>query len=712
MLCRVARAMLAGMLALCASFCLADSSGPNWPSYSYTAAPVNPTFPAYTNTTSAGVKTWPAYAPSAQTSNVTWPGYSTGDAASSEQGATDSNTIVQGAYGTNDAMKQNAINPFVGTGQNLYTLDGTQNGNVAMPTPSSNAFLTLSIIPSATGDLQTVLASQDLNMDGNLVGMSPFGPVAGICANGLISCTPNTFTNCKYFQWSAAPAGLLTLNQVDPTALAGCYCINNSCGSNLALLNLSTILRDIGGGAVAAAMKWNPRFTLSSASITNGSVAYYGRLTQSTSNVPGNTPSTATTPATLPGQLTMSGTGNPGVYFNSTSTLSTDANAELLAQQANPNSYYSLISNAQAARDSGISTVSCSIQRSITMSYNTNYCDEAPPGTMYRELQTTHYYRVFQGTVPTGGKLPNARPVPPSYPPGFDPTVAVPANTISADVLASMFFMHPYPMLGAWTVEDQHDPFNCDDQGLFAGHYTCFLSDEYQYYTQCIRNYDNLVEGQIDSNPSCSSLDANPQCSLINETIDNTQTRTNSMVTGIKPLPSSHTVQGSFGAYQISRPWWEIDRQYACKTNTQYNTADALTRMQSAAGTATLTTNGTSWQMSYTDTTKQPDGSWAQAGQSYVLSTVKSTSSCEKVCKVTRAGVNTQTALNGPTNALLKDVSTTYTVYKVCSPSCALNPGDTLVKDCDCIDTFPDAIAAIEALEQAKDDAICSSTSR
>src|SRR3546814_14381333 len=47
-------------------------------------------------------------------------------------------------------------------------------------------------------------------------------------------------------------AKALKLTSVDMPKLAGCYCINNSCGTNLAWGNMASVLRAVGeGGALA-----------------------------------------------------------------------------------------------------------------------------------------------------------------------------------------------------------------------------------------------------------------------------------------------------------------------------------------------------------------------------------------------------------------------------------------------------------------------------
>nr|MCF3329620.1 conjugal transfer protein TraN [Escherichia coli] len=65
--------------------------------------------------------------------------------------------------------------------------------------------------------------------------------------------------------------------------LGGCYCINNSCGNNLAWNNLEQILNDLGGGASQALSGANPWFTLSQIKVDGVSASFVGGDTASCS---------------------------------------------------------------------------------------------------------------------------------------------------------------------------------------------------------------------------------------------------------------------------------------------------------------------------------------------------------------------------------------------------------------------------------------------
>ena len=125
--------------------------------------------------------------------------------------------------------------------------------------PNSQRFMEVLIQPGSTGDIDTFIVSQDTNFDGapDYTFQVPF-PVSGLCANGVITCDPGTWTNCRTYQWTSNTSGQASLKPVSTTALGGCFCINNSCGANLVFGNTQTIMNVIGGGVAGAIQTSEP----------------------------------------------------------------------------------------------------------------------------------------------------------------------------------------------------------------------------------------------------------------------------------------------------------------------------------------------------------------------------------------------------------------------------------------------------------------------
>ncbi|KAJ8138081.1 hypothetical protein OY671_008706, partial [Metschnikowia pulcherrima] len=107
---------------------------------------------------------------------------------------------------------------------------------------------------SAAGSLSAkrpwplVRCPRDKDLDGAVdqTSTSPM-PVSGICANGVVSCQPDTWNQCHSYKWDVGSSGDLKLTEVGLTDSAGCYCINNSCGANLVWGNLASVSKDRGG---------------------------------------------------------------------------------------------------------------------------------------------------------------------------------------------------------------------------------------------------------------------------------------------------------------------------------------------------------------------------------------------------------------------------------------------------------------------------------
>src|SRR3546814_12039874 len=58
--------------------------------------------------------------------------------------------------------------------------------------------------------------------------------------------------------------------------LAGCYCVNNSCGANLVMDNLPSVLKDLGGGAIGALTSHDPRVGVAEVRINGPLIQYVG----------------------------------------------------------------------------------------------------------------------------------------------------------------------------------------------------------------------------------------------------------------------------------------------------------------------------------------------------------------------------------------------------------------------------------------------------
>jgi hypothetical protein len=198
--------------------------------------------------------------------------------------------LIKGKYGSKSNLQQNLQSPMFGQGE-MKTVDGSKSFNAQLQCPSTEEFLTVSVLPSSTGDIR-ILVRQDTDFDGkfdysidsNSYGFktadgSPAGLISGVCANGVIVCKPGTWDSCTFWRWTTNDGKLAFEELPDIKAgLGGCYCINSSCG-NIVWSAMDNILSSLGGGAVGAINESNTRVVISRSDldVQNLTVSYYGQ---------------------------------------------------------------------------------------------------------------------------------------------------------------------------------------------------------------------------------------------------------------------------------------------------------------------------------------------------------------------------------------------------------------------------------------------------
>jgi hypothetical protein len=108
-------------------------------------------------------------------------------------------------------------------------------------------FLSATYTGSSDIDLQIDYAANGIAKNRS----ASFSGVSGVCANGIVKCSPNSWSGCAYFKWSFN--GALSLTPSNANENGGCYCINASCGGRSAS-GREGILSDIAGsiGALIA----------------------------------------------------------------------------------------------------------------------------------------------------------------------------------------------------------------------------------------------------------------------------------------------------------------------------------------------------------------------------------------------------------------------------------------------------------------------------
>ncbi len=593
----------------------------------------------------------------------------------------------------------------------MKTLDGAKTFSAQLLCPSSRKFIEVLVQPGSSGDLAQVVVSQDLDMDGNTdhVFSVPF-PVSGVCANGIISCDAGTWANCRYFHWEADGSARVGLSAAAISDLGGCYCLNASCGSNLAWGNMATVLRDLGGGVAAAVQAVNRKFAVTDVKEEGAVITYYGQDTGQCSGYPG-----------------PYGSSSPEQYYNpgSDAGLAGAKDEARTAQAGDPASYYNLIVNSQAAQESQGDYRQCSITRNVLV---TTVMECSSPGDsldLPSDSCTMNDLSSYPRTLKTH-----------DGPSGGGCYFSQPGSITSS---GGSFYIGNYlcgdPCEGV--VKNARIRFQCGgaESILYSSEYqtaaiSCPTGDlawiEGWYYTSnanridCPPGYsDGLCSGLCCMKPAdrkdvleevendrCLAWENDQQCRLKDEQADDVYTFLNYGATSLAPFPSCRTFTG-YLPHEVCRDWWRKDRTYVCVTPGRYDFEDTKRRVDSIHDSA----SDNSGSLAYTDLRKNADGSWSIESVSSPLGTAVQNASqgaCDQACKTRKLRSDTQAGKTGNKAQYQKTAAAYDFFYRPCRDGiCPPGDGEEIVQDCGCLDDFAGAAAVFSVLNAAGKDMIC-----
>ena len=623
------------------------------------------------------------------------------------QAGSDLGSAVLQKYGSPEGIQTGISMPMTSSNTPMQTLDRSKSFSAQLACPSSSRFLEVLIQPSGTGDIATLLVSQDLDMDGSIdYSYSVPFPVSGICANGVIGCTPGTWENCAYWQWTVDASARISLAVVDRTALGGCYCVNTACGNGLAWTDLAILLKDLGGGVVGAVQAVNPKYAVTDARITDTEITYYGQGTGSCSR--NENPSYS-----------------PESYYTgglSGAALTNAKDTEVTFERSDPGSFYNLIAQSQAAQNNQGTFRSCSIVRNVTIRKETA-CPQADSqylAALDKCVITANDYtpRLFS----TGGGGSGC----------YFSVYLVPAGGtglyISNDLCGD-----PWGGIGKnariiYTCGGaQHILYTSEnlaitlpacptnDERFIQGYYytTSFDSIDCSHYpntapfngNSCIADpvRQDILDESVDD--QCTAFEADTKCNLNRETVDNVVTVNNYLSTGLVPLTSCRDFAG-FASHTVCRDWWKKDRVYFCETDAAWNFDGTKKRIDSIY----TTTDYSSRTMYYTDLRKTDDSTWTTEAKAVQIGNVgnDALASCDQACKTRKPKADTQAGLSDTTTQYRNDVTSYDFLYRKCDGGvCPAGPDEEIVKSCQCLNDFAEATAVISALDAAGKDLIC-----
>lgn len=602
-----------------------------------------------------------------------------------------------------DALLGHYVTPGL-AGQPIATVDSSRTFTPNLACQKSATLLELLAQPNATGDIGTLSISRDSDLDGRFdEALTVPVPTSGICANGIISCTPGSWDACRFFRWDTSAAGSLKLSQVELTDLAGCYCVNNSCGSNLVWGNMASILKDLGGGVVGALTTADPRIGVAQAAIDGPIIRYTGAQTTSCTAQP-RIGATAYK-------------GNPGA-------MASDAYGA-----AQTSSVFQALSASSTGTGTSHVIKSCAINRQIAQEEVTAemIIDRVSGG--YATYAADPGSRTFVMGSPTDNSLTGGS----CTLIDFHMTLRVKDAQRLQRVLLTRFGGDDWAQIridgelvgsgpDGWTGSGP-PPGKCEKKSAFyvdpnldltakltQGDHDIWLrvavADGGEAYAAIEATVDAGCKTSEQLVDTCSGYAADDKCRLDDEEVDGVTTYRNGVKTGLSPLPQTRLIGTGACATQISRAFFERQRRYACTVDLGAAPQPDLSRGAYIIDHSTETL--------LADRVKHADGSESLTTRNFSLPVLGSVNACEPICKTRKPQLNAAAAPDGVTGAKQTDPIGWDSFYHACQDSnvCPAGEGEELVQGCGCIDDFPEAVVMMQTVRLGGADMVCTSAVR
>ncbi|SNS67929.1 hypothetical protein SAMN06295912_11247 [Sphingomonas laterariae] len=606
-----------------------------------------------------------------------------------------------------DALQENYLKPGL-AGETISTVDNSRSFNPNLACQTTGTLVELLAQPGSTGDISTLRISRDKDIDGTVdqTLMLPM-PVSGICANGVIACQPGTWNQCRSYRWEVSGAGDLKLGEVEQTDLAGCYCVNNSCGSNLVWGNMASVLKDLGGGVIGALTSADPRIGVAQAVIDGPVIRYTGA--QSTACAPN--PSVAQT-----------------VYRANPSQIQGDA-----ASVAAGNSVFQALRGSPAGMGKAEQMRACTIRREVKLEAVTVDDIIARTAGGYATYAYTPDTRSFLLGSPRDDSLSGGS----CRIHDFRMTLNVgdPDRLVSARL--SQYLFDDWIQVrvdgalvladpGGWTGTGL-PPGRCERGRTWHGTPNLDLKPyltkgAHEIWVRVAVGGEGEVSARIDAtldlscNPAervvdlCAGYASDANCQLYDESVDGVQIFRNGVGTGLTPLAQTRLFESGACSLNLSRPWFERDRRYRCTIDTGVLPQPDLSRG------AYIIDHSTETMLA--DRVKASDGTYATSSRGFALPERGSVPACEPICKTRAPKRNTEAAVDGVVGGKQNAPTGWDTYYHACTAdsagaaSCPVGDGEELVSGCGCLDDFPEAVVMMQTVRLGGADMICTSEAR
>ena len=594
-----------------------------------------------------------------------------------------------------DALRQHYVTPGM-SGKPIATVDNKTSFTPTIACQKTSSLMEVLVQPSTTGDIGTVRISRDKDFDGNFDSSATLPvPVSGICANGVIACEPGSWNQCHYFQWAIDSAQDLKLAEVDMPALAGCYCVNNSCGANLVFSNLASVLGDLGGGIVGALTTADPRIGVAEARINGPVISYVGAQTTACSSNPAL------------GQTAYR--ANPAAIQGDAFALSAT------------NSVFQALGSSPAGTGKAEQTRSCTIEREVIVR-SWDFDDIVGVSGQLASViscgANCRRYRI-QGEG-------NCTATPPIFTATFD--IHKPERLVSARIVGMGAEDWVQGRVGGqiigsagkrlWLTESLPSG-DCAVDGEWVSAATYDITPQFKAgqtqvaarvrggkeerwgYVDVEVKVDTACETSERLVDLCSGYAADPKCHLEREDVDGVETFRGGVATGLKPLPQTRLFGVGTCTLQLTRDFFLRDRAYKCVTDSA-----ALPEPDLSRG-AWIIDHSTETLLA--DRVKASDGSLVASTRPFSLPDRGSVAACEPLCKTRAPKLNNAAAPAGVIGNSQNDPAGWDYFYHSCSADnvCPIGPGEEVLSACGCLDDFPEAVVMMQTVRLAGADLVC-----
>lgn len=616
-----------------------------------------------------------------------------------------------------EAVNTNLMEPLT-TDKKMQTFDGKQQFSAKIQPKAGKELLKLTLQPLPSGDVKILSIAQDMKLSGKLDSYSPPNwIISGVCANGFICCDPGSWNSCQAFAWTTDNNKRLAIEKVPLSSLGGCYCINSSCGTGLAWSNLNDVLSHLGGGAVGAIVQKNPLYSLGAPKITDTTVTYYAQNNEDSSVNLTELPNMAEP------QRVLGYAANP-------QKMEDDK-----ASQAKNDTIWKLIKESQA-NEASQSFVDCRIDRMIE-AYSPNaenilkkvsgpaILEKVNNNLFKLDIKYLNQYYLLNKLslkdetileILISGRIKNIKL-------GY---LYLSAAYLDLFINDSFSFSDKHlsiegsrwseksPMieLTGFQKEEKYLKFRYN-----FGANPAKRENGELYDWLCVANYPTIhaqifieVDVSDELKPEriingCTAYENDKSYLLVDESIDRVNTFKNYVKTGLRPVKQTRTINGPHTAFQVTRDWFLKERRYLHKDKAPQKYEFDFERTNYIQKHST--------ERQYHDQYKH-NGQVINSQGDLFSTDAKPYAACTLSCKTKKArpqnDVSGDAGSFNVTGEKQRDPVTYDFFYRPCKNGvCPLEPGEILVKECQCLEEFGEAAAMMQVLRMAGNDLICSS---